>query len=421
MKLAWLTALFCAAAILLALPFAASPSSPPSGKDGLPEVNVVLRISRKLVNELTTKKIQRTTPIYLHDAKAETSGHSFTDATSSVQFPTAAAQATAFVIVLEGATVSQTVTRRPPIAVFGSGRMVFTVRKRVTFDGERFRTQPTSIDASFCSSVDGIATPPGIVGLFVRLIATPRVHREAPLFADAAFRDGKAQLVATFDEEVDRIINDLNQVSPLEETVTKLFPETRDWIYYPLTTPTHLLIGVGPRNYRVPELPVTAATDAPIELWIRNKPETQGMLQVLKLWKDASKQLDQMLPATLGKSLKFEGGFNTRTVKDWFVIQLGQPRKPRLEEEPSVPGAIMARESGGADRPLFAQDRCEAPAADGAVVWRPLRQPDGGVGGAQALPLGVAADDATRITVMWRPITTTPAVGATGPTSKAAP
>jgi hypothetical protein len=402
MKLASRMVLLCAVVLLLSLQLDASPQPSPPSKDALPEVTVVLRISRKLINELTTEKVQRTTPVHLHLLEAEMRGQALTNATGSVQFEPMANE-TGFVIELQGTTVSQTVIDRPPVQVFGSGRMTFIVRKRVAFEGVRFRTQPTTLEASFCSSVDGLATPPGLIGVFVRLIATPIVQRQAPLFAAAAFEEGKAQLVATFDEEVQQIIDDLNQVSPLEETVQKLFPETKDWIYYASSTPTHLIIGVGPPQHRVPELPVSEKTNAPIEVWIRARPQTQAMIQVLKLWRDANKQLRQMLPPSIGKALTFEGEIKTQTVKDWFVIQLGaQSRKRTLEQEAAW--AWRSESPGDGTRPLFAQDRCEpAGAMAETIEWRPARQTVLSGDAGQELSPAVHADEATRITIVWRP------------------
>ena len=64
MKLASLLALWCAAALLPCLPAAAPAQAGTTGATGPVDVNVVLRVSRKLVQQLTTTKIRRTTPIH---------------------------------------------------------------------------------------------------------------------------------------------------------------------------------------------------------------------------------------------------------------------------------------------------------------------------------------------------------------------
>jgi hypothetical protein len=150
MKFAPLLSLCCAVALA---PSTAAQSQPgglagKDGKDNRPEVNIVLRISRKLINELTTRKIQRTTPIHLRTDDVEISGQAFTDATSTVRFETRP-EDPAFVVELRGTTVSRTVGTRRPVEVYGSGRLAFTIRKRVTFDGVKFRTHPRASMPSF--------------------------------------------------------------------------------------------------------------------------------------------------------------------------------------------------------------------------------------------------------------------------------
>src|SRR5262249_20986814 len=72
MKLASLMFFLAPCALPLPLPAVASQQKDnPGAKDDRPEVNVVLRISRKVVNELTTKKIERTTPISMQFMETE--------------------------------------------------------------------------------------------------------------------------------------------------------------------------------------------------------------------------------------------------------------------------------------------------------------------------------------------------------------
>jgi hypothetical protein len=355
-----------------------------AGNDDRPELSLVLRISRQLVNDLTTQTTRRTTPVYMCVADSEIKGLAFTEAKSTVQFESDKSEANHFFVELRGTTVSRTVADRPPVQVFGSARMRFLLRKRVAFDGTKFSTQVTGFDGDICTSVDGIATPPGLAGLIVEIIATPQIRASQPIVAKAAYDDGRSQLITEFDKEVQRVIKELNTISPLEETAQKLFPQTKDWIYYPYNTATHLIIGVGPRNYRLPDLPVTSPSDARVEVWIRNKPETKGMIPILRLWRNASEQLEVMLPADIGKKLNFREGFRTQTVKEWFVIKLGGKVPPK-EDEPSPVFVWRAIGNGGAPapsgRPLFAQDRCPAetpalpttrPTNTSVSAWRPI-------------------------------------------------
>jgi hypothetical protein len=380
MKLAFFLSILCAGVVVLNLHADAPSQAGKSGNAELPELNVVLRVSKKFIGQLTTKRIQRTDPVYLCVLDSPITGTARTDATFTIQFDTSVKES-AFVLQLEGNTASQTVAAKTLVQVFGSGQMDFTVKKRVVFDGKKYRAEPTAVDARLCSSVDAIATPPGLIGWIVQMFAAPEVRRRQPLVAEVAYEDGRSKLADSFDQEATKLVDQLNQVSPLQETVATLFPEVRDWTYYMSTSPTHLVIGAGPRDHSVPELPVTNKTQAPIELWVRGKEETKGILKVLKVWRDAGKQLVGLLPEELRKTIKSDEGFKTLFVKEWFVIQIGP-----VNEKPNGP---------------------ETKANDPVVVWRPAGTdsavlPLGDLGGSMGgSSRGGGSGEATQI--VWRP------------------
>src|SRR6516165_4283248 len=103
MKYPALTSLLCAGAMALTLQVSTSGQPGKIDKEGLPEVNVVLRISRKLINELTTKKFQRTDPVCLCVEDTSVAGKAWTDATFTVQFDPNDKES-AFVLQLRGTT-----------------------------------------------------------------------------------------------------------------------------------------------------------------------------------------------------------------------------------------------------------------------------------------------------------------------------
>jgi hypothetical protein len=194
-------------------------------------------------------------------------------------------------------------------------------------------------------------------------------------------------------------------VSPLQETVEALFPETRDWTYYFSTTPTHLIIGAGPPGLRVPELPTAKRTEAPIELWIRGKEETQGMLKVIHLWQDAGKQLESLLPEELQKTIKIGESFKTSFVKEWFVIQLGAGSvkdRPRPSTSPTDVRLPAQDKSVGNEshtvniEPLAAKENSTP---ETAIVWRPATNSQA------TLPEDRNAAT-NHMTIIWRPAVT---------------
>ena len=85
MKFASSLGLVCAGALLVCLPAVAQGQPGKTDTTGPADVNVVLRISRKLVEELTTRQVQRTTPVHQWMAEGSLDGVAFTEATASVE------------------------------------------------------------------------------------------------------------------------------------------------------------------------------------------------------------------------------------------------------------------------------------------------------------------------------------------------
>jgi hypothetical protein len=360
-----------------------------SAKTDPTEINIVFRISRQLIDKLSTRRIQRVDPVYLEVLETPIAGYAYTDATFRIKFDESASES-AFFLELMGTTRAATVSERSIVRVYGSSHMGFHVRKRVKLDGLKFQGDPTMLATRFSVAVESIETPPGLIGLIARHIAEAELRRSQPVIAEVSYEDGQAKLVEAFEKDVSKLLADLNKVNPLRETINTLFPETRDWINYLSTTPTHLIIGTGPRGRRVPELPVTDQTKAPIELWIRGKTETQGLLKISKIWKDAGQQLEALLPGELGKAVKAGEGYKTVFVKEWIVIQLGMGSgKAQPDERGPQPSAISG--------PLIGGGATTLPLGSGdSSLWRPASKSSSPVPGASSP--GAVPD-----TILWRP------------------
>ena len=237
------------------------------------------------------------------------------------------------------------------------------------------------------------------------MFAAPEVRRRQALVAEVAYEDGRSKLADSFDQEATKLVDQLNQVSPLQETVATLFPETRDWTYYMSTSPTHLVIGAGPRDHSVPELPVTNKTQAPIELWVRGKEETKGILKLLKVWRDAGKQLVGLLPEELRKTIKSDEGFKTLFVKEWFVIQIGPVNNNTNGPETKANDPVVVWRpvgTGNATLPLGyspgSANRGGGSSEATQIVWRPASK--------EGADQQVMNANSERVTVVWRPVMT---------------
>ncbi len=160
-------------AICFSATFALPLNSALPTKPAKPRSTSSCAVSRKLIDELTTKKFSRVDPIHLYIIDTPIDGVALTDATFRVQFDTSAKES-AFTLHLEGTTRGSTVGSRSRVQVLGSSQLDFVVRKRVTFDGLKYRGDPTQVSARFHPTVDSIVTPRGLIGLVLRHYAASR-------------------------------------------------------------------------------------------------------------------------------------------------------------------------------------------------------------------------------------------------------
>ncbi len=106
------------------------------------------------------------------------------------------------------------------------------------------------------------------------------------------------------------------------------------------------------------------------------------MLKVMKIWKDAGKTLDTLLPGELGKAIKPDEAFKTVLTKEWIVIQLGTTGKGEQPKEQRPTPTTVARppiNSGPTMLPpadfkgfASAPGKGVSPSVPGPVIWRPI-------------------------------------------------
>jgi len=127
-------------------------------------------------------------------------------------------------------------------------------------------------------------------------------------------------------EEADSIIAELNKITPFEETITELYPETKDWPFRLSTTESHMQIAIGPADAKLPALPVSdkLPQQAGIEVWIQSTPEEARFLETLATWETANDLLREYL-ADQPEAQQLVENAKVTAVDDWVVISVGLP------------------------------------------------------------------------------------------------
>ena len=77
------------------------------------------------------------------------------------------------------------------------------MHREIRFDGTQFSEGAESIEASYSSRLEGLATPPGLRGGLVRRFALPEIARTRPLADAIALSDMKVTLLTVFGQHTD--------------------------------------------------------------------------------------------------------------------------------------------------------------------------------------------------------------------------
>jgi len=221
-----------------------------------------------------------------------------------------------FTLHFNGTTTTRTVAVKPPVKAFNTGLGGFDVHREIRFDGSQFSEGPASIEATYRSKLDRLATPPRLRGWIVRRFAGPQIEKTRPQADAIALADTKATILKEFEEHTDRLVDDLNGNVPWKQTIALLVPQDAGWVSHFDNTEDWIVTSPGPEGAAVPELPEEAAElKAPLELWVHGKPNEMSATKLIVLWSTAHVGLNRF-----------------REVAPANVVQAAENLKPTVEE-----------------------------------------------------------------------------------------
>src|SRR5262249_10032500 len=122
----------------------------------------------------------------------------------------------------------------------------------------------------------------------------PQAEREAKPIAESYLKDFVDGLAG-------EVIPVLNRPAPVEESLNRLFPETRDWIFHLSSDSQFIQVGYGPRGSVIPTLPShpRRPKNARLELWLRSTTEEAQALARLSRGPLAKQVLRRYVEATI--------------------------------------------------------------------------------------------------------------------------
>jgi hypothetical protein len=156
----------------------------------------------------------------------------------------------------------------------------------------------------------------------------PLARRLTPRAEAEATPVGERYLKNFVDELAVKIVERLDRTNPVEKSLNRVFPQTRDWVFHMSTGPVFMQAAFGPRDAKVPELPENPAQlkDVRIEFWLHSTAtEAQDLVKLSKqpLAKAlVHKYIETVFPelAALSENRSLDA------VGPWLVLSIGAPK-----------------------------------------------------------------------------------------------
>jgi hypothetical protein len=138
---------------------------------------------------------------------------------------------------------------------------------------------------------------------------------------------GEYYLKNFVDELAGDIFAKLNRTTPVEKSLNRLFPETRDWVFQMSSDAHFLQAAYGPRGVAVPVLPENPARlkEVRIELWMRTTAKEARDLAKLSKEPLAKNLVHRYLETMVPELAALTENRSVDSVGDWLVISIGAP------------------------------------------------------------------------------------------------
>ena len=288
-----------------------------------PEIEMILRMSKPLVDYLANGPIELTMPIDKRVDRIPVRGSAIGKANLNVEFIPSDDWAQ-FELVLDGTAEATFSADAGPATAHASSLSDFISRKTVSSDGEAFNQKPAQTEMKTNATIERICSKRGgWTGKVVRCVARRVLARRKSDVDEAVNEIAKGMINDEIDDTGDSVLKELNQLDLFSETIDKYFPEAKESRLHMRTTKTHLLTGLGPAQARFPDF-VFESNDKnlpELELWIRTRPIEEIFIKLLVDWEVVHDQLKEFLPEEEAKAIADDVKIESQ--EGWTVIRVG--------------------------------------------------------------------------------------------------
>jgi hypothetical protein len=299
----------------------------PSAQPG--EIVAVARISKQFVEDVAaTKEVVASIPY--SDKVLGFCCKGVIDGRGELSVEMKSEQGDATFIVYSHGT-AQTYARgvRGPIVAMGPASGPFASQTLVRFDGRKFFLVETTPWAEVHGELERIESRHGgLAGRAVGRLMLPLGRLLVPRANAEATPIGESYLKTFVDGLAQKIIAKLNRETPVEKSMNRLFPQTRDWEFQMSSDAKTMQAAFGPRDSKVPTLPENPAhlQDVRMELWLHSTAtEAQDLVKISKV-PLAKALVDKYLETELPELAALGENRTLDAVGPWLVISVGGPK-----------------------------------------------------------------------------------------------
>lgn len=292
------------------------------------EIQAVFRISKAFLAEVTDQPIVAKIPLCATVLNFRCNGVIHGEGKLSIALQRSGQQAV-FEVTSQGHGHACVRGVRGPFVAYGSAWGPFTSLTLVQFDGREFTHIETTPDATVCADVQRVTgRRDRRIGRLIGAGVLPLTDKLMPKAIAQATPIANRYLQDYVEQTADTIISKLNQKTPVEESVNRLFPKTKDWLFQMSSDEKFLQAAYGPPGVSIPQLPEVPATivDVRLEAWLRSTSEEARLLAEMSKRPLAKQLVQRYLESTLPELAALAEERSVDAVNSWVVIRISAPK-----------------------------------------------------------------------------------------------
>jgi hypothetical protein len=312
------------ALLLAAVPVRGQDPPAPPG-----EIQVVARISKRFIEDVAAREEIVASVPYCNEMVVGFCFQGVIDGRGklSVEMKTIEGEAN-FVVTSHGTAQTCAWGVRGPIVAIGPAWGSFASQTLVRYDGRKFHQVETTPWADVNGELEHVEGRRGRpIGRAVGCLALPVGRHLVPRAEAEAIPVAERILKNYVDELATEIVARLDRTNPVEKSLNRLYPETRDWIFHMSSDPQLIQAAFGPRNAKVPVLPENPAQlkDVRLELWLHSTATEAKDLVELSRNPLAKALIQKYLETVFPELATLSANRSLDAVGPWIVISIGAP------------------------------------------------------------------------------------------------